>query len=181
MLRAARAGDRQALDDVFARVYAEVREIAQRQLRRVGSPDALHTTSIVHEAYLKLFEGPAINWEDRAHFYSVAAMAMRQILLNRARRQLAKKRGGGARVFALDQLDGPVDPRNVELLELDSALHRLSSLDERLAQVVDLRYFAGLSIEETAQVLGVTDRTVKRDWQTARAFLFREIYGTTSG
>lgn len=180
MLRAGRAGDQQALDDVFARVYSQIRDIAQRQLRRAGSPQAFHTTSIVHEAYLKVFAGPDVDWEDRAHFYSVAALAMRQILLNRARSQMAKKRGGGAKVFALDSLDGPIDPRDVELLELDAALRRLSTLDQRLAQVVDLRYFAGLSIDETAQVLGVNARTVKRDWQTARAFLYREIYGAAS-
>lgn len=173
MLAAARSGDRTALDEVFSRVYGEIRRIAHGQVAR--APDgSLRTTAVVHEAYLKLVRSPAIAWEDRGHFYAVAATAMRQILLNHARDRRAKKRGGGA-VAAWSGADVAVDTRIDTFVELDAALTRLRALDERCARVVDLRFFAGLSVEETAAALGVTDRTVKRDWRTARAFLVREL------
>jgi RNA polymerase sigma factor (TIGR02999 family) len=178
ILSSAREGNRRALDEVFARVYGEVRRIARAQLRRAGAHHTLSTTAVVHEAYLRLVGSPTIAWEDRAHFYAVAATAMRQILLNHARHHLTAKRGGGARTLPLDSVDAPVDARAAELLELDDALTRLAAVDERLARVVDLRFFAGLSVEETARILGVTDRTVKRDWRAARAFLYREIADT---
>ncbi|MEZ5064610.1 MAG: ECF-type sigma factor [bacterium] len=174
ILASARSGDRRALDDVFARVYAEVRRIAHGQLARAGGDRSLSTTAVVHEAYLKLVRSPALSFEDRGHFYAVAATAMRQILLNHARARRAKKRGGGAALFR-DTGDQVVDPRFTDFLELDAALTRLRALDERMAKVVDLRFFAGLTVEETAEMLGVTDRTVKRDWRAARAFLFREL------
>jgi RNA polymerase sigma factor (TIGR02999 family) len=176
LLTAARQGDRTALDEVFSRVYAEIRRIARAQLRRVSSGHTLNTTAVVHEAYLKLVKSPGVAWEDRSHFYAVAARAMRQILLNHARRHMAQKRGG-ARPFPLDSVDSPVDVRAAEIVQLDAALNRLLLLDERMARVVDLRFFAGLSVEETAHALGVTDRTVKRDWRAARAFLHRELHG----
>lgn len=175
-LSAARAGDRAALDEVFARVYREIRNIASAQLRRVGAQPTLGTTAIVHEAYLKLARADDIPWQDRAHFYAVAATAMRQILLNHARHHLAAKRGG-ARPVPLSSVDAPIDAKAEELVGLGAALARLAELDERLARVVDLRFFAGLSVEETANVLGVTDRTIKRDWQAARAFLYHALYG----
>jgi len=176
MLTAARNGDQAALDLVFSRVYSEIRRIAREQLRRVGENQTLSTTAVVHEAYLKLVRSPAIAWADRGHFFAVAAMAMRQILITHARRHLTQKRGG-VRPVPLEDVDAPIDLRAAHLVELGDALQRLSTVDDRLARVVDLRFFAGLSVEETAEVLGVTDRTIKRDWRAARAFLYRELHG----
>jgi RNA polymerase sigma factor (TIGR02999 family) len=176
MLAAARGGDRTALDQVFARVYGEIRRIAHGQIARAGGGVSLDTTAVVHEAYLKLVRSPAISWEDRGHFFAVAAMAMRQILLNHARARRAKKRGGGDVVaWQSGHAEPGVDPHIERFVELDAALTRLKAIDERMAKVVDLRFFAGLSVEETAEALGVTDRTVKRDWRAARAFLHREL------
>ncbi len=175
-LSAARQGDRQALDEVFARVYDEVRRIAGAQLRRAGGENTLSTTAVVHEAYLKLAGGAPVAWEDRAHFFAVAARAMRQVILNHARAHLAQKRGG-ARPLSLDDVTVAIDSRAADLVEMDAALERLGALDERLVRVVELRYYAGLSVEETAGLLGLTDRTIKRDWQAARAFLYRELRG----
>ena len=175
-LSAARQGDRAALDRVFSRVYDEVRRIATAQVRRAGGENTLSTTAVVHEAYLRLAGGAPVAWEDRGHFFAVAARAMRQVLLNHARSHLAQKRGG-VRPLSLDGVTIAIDAKVAELIEMDSALDRLETLDERLGRVVELRYYAGLTVEETAEVLGVTDRTIKRDWQTARAFLYRELLG----
>ncbi len=178
ILAAARRGDRAALDEVFSRVYAQIRRIAHGQVARAGGGATLSTTAVVHEAYLKLVRSPAIAWEDRGHFYAVAATAMRQILLNHARERRAQKRGGG-RVRAWSAADfageAGIDAKIESFVELDAALNRLKALDERMARVVDLRFFAGLSVEETASALGVTDRTIKRDWRAARAYLYREL------
>lgn len=175
-LHAARQGDRAALDEVFARVYDEVRRIAEAQVRRVGGEHTLSTTAVVHEAYLKLAGGAPVDWEDRVHFFAVAARAMRQVLLNHARAHLAQKRGG-ARPLPLDEALVSVESRAEDLIAMDAALDRLARLDERAVRVVELRYYAGLSVEETAQLLGVTDRTIKRDWQAARAYLYKELRG----
>jgi RNA polymerase sigma factor (TIGR02999 family) len=177
ILAQARKGDRSALDEVFNRVHAEIHRIAHDQLARVSVGESLNTTAVVNEAYLKLVRNPQLAWEDRGHFYAVASMAMRQILLNHARARAAQKRGGGgAPVWRTG--DGSIEAKVDEFLRLDGALERLRELDERMAQIVDLRYFSGLSVEETAEVLGVTERTVRRDWRTARAFLFRELGGS---
>ncbi len=175
ILAAARTGERAALDQVFERVYGEIRRIASGQIARAGRGATLSTTAVVHEAYLKLVRSPAIAWEDRSHFYAVAATAMRQILLNHARARRAKKRDGGVAV-TLEGLELGLEDRAEEMIALDAALVRLAGLDERLARVVDLRFFAGLTVEETAELLGVTGRTVKRDWRAARAFLQRELH-----
>lgn len=176
-LSAARQGDPVALDEVFARVFDEIRRIAAAQVRRVGGENTLSTTAVVHEAYLKLAQGAPVAWQDRAHFFAVAARAMRQVLLNHARAHLAQKRGG-QRPLPLDDTEIAIDSRAAELIEMDMALDRLTALDSRLGRVVELRYYAGLSVEETASLLGVTDRTIKRDWQAARAFLYRELHGS---
>ena len=175
LLSAARRGDRGALDRVVSIVYDEIRRIAHRQLRRVGRSDTLNTTAVVHEAYLKLAGASGASWEDRAHFLNVAATAMRQVLVDHARTRARKKRGGGVRPFLLDEADAPVAERAAEIVELDDALSQLAHLNERLGRVVELRFFAALSVEETAKVLGVSERTVKRDWRTARAFLYRAL------
>jgi RNA polymerase sigma factor (TIGR02999 family) len=174
ILAAARGGERAALDEVFRRVYDEMRGIARGQLARAGRA-TLSTTAVVHEAYLKLVRSPAIDYEDRRHFYAVAATAMRHILLNHARARTARKRDGGRRL-SLDRVELVVDDHAEELVALDAALERLAGLDERLARVVELRFFAGLTVEETAELLGVTDRTVKRDWRAARAFLHQQLH-----
>jgi len=178
MLAAARGGERAALDAVFSAIYEEIRRIASGQLARAGR-GTLSTTAVVHEAYLKLVGSPPIAYEDRCHFYAVAARAMRQILLNRARARATAKRDGGRRL-SLDDVDLPVQDRAAELLELDAALERLAEIDERLARTVELRFYAGLTETETAEVLGVTDRTVRRDWRAARAFLHTQLDGRAS-
>jgi RNA polymerase sigma factor (TIGR02999 family) len=174
ILSAARAGERAALDAVFTRVYAEIRDIARGQLARAGRA-TLSTTAVVHEAYLKLVRSPAVAFEDRSHFYAVAATAMRQILLNHARAKATRKRDGG-HPLSLDRVEIAIEEQADELLALDAALDRLAELDPRLARVVEMRFFAGLTVDETALALGVADRTVKRDWRAARAFLQRELH-----
>jgi len=184
MLRAARGGDPAAVGEVFDRVYAELRRIAHHEARRLAPSATMNTTAVVHEAYIKLVQASGIAWDDRAHFFRIAATAMRQILVDYARRSIAQKRGGGARALSLDDSahGGEIgvdprsdDPRSDDILALDAALTRLAALDERLGRVVELRFFAGLSVEETAATVGVAERTVKRDWRRARAFLLREI------
>jgi len=179
ILSSARGGNTEAVAEVFERVYSEIRRIAQGEIRRMGPGMTMNTTAVVHEAYLKLVSARGIAWEDRAHFYAVAATAMRQILIDYARKRSAGKRGGGARILSLDDMESSdgirVNPGHESLLALDSALSRLATLDERLSRVVELRFFAGLSVQETAETLGVTDRTVKRDWRRARAYLHSEI------
>ncbi|TPW02501.1 MAG: ECF subfamily RNA polymerase sigma-24 factor [bacterium] len=175
LLKSARDGDPGALDAVFQRVYAELRDLAGAQLRRTGPAGTLNTTAVVHEAYLKLARSPSLSFEDRTHFYSVAARVMRQILLNHARHHVAAKRGGG-RPLTLSDDDLAVETEAHRVMEIDAALSKLAAVDERLARVVELRYFAGLSVIEVGEILGVTDRTIKRDWQTARAFLYRELH-----
>lgn len=173
ILVAARGGERAALDEVFALIYEQIRGLAHGQLARAGRC-TLSTTAVVHEAYLKLVRSPTIPFEDRRHFYAVAAIAMRQVLLNHARAKAARKRDGGQRL-SLDAVAIAVDDDAADLIALDQALERLTALDERLGRVVELRFYAGLSVEETAALLGVTDRTVKRDWRAARAFLQQQL------
>ncbi|GJM44888.1 MAG: extracytoplasmic sigma factor ECF [Gemmatimonadota bacterium] len=174
LLVALQGGDREAFGLLFPLVYDELRRIAHRQL--LGSrPSTLQTTAVVHEAYLKLAGGQASAPRDRSHFFAVAAQAMRQILVDHARAHLTQKRGSGAQHVLLDERDLPVEERAAELVDLDAALVRLAVLDERAAKVVELRFFGGLPVEETAEVLDISPRTVKRDWREARAFLFREL------
>jgi RNA polymerase sigma factor (TIGR02999 family) len=172
LLAAARQGEAGALDRLFELVYADLKRRAH--LQRAGSTPTLSTTALVHEAYVKLASSSRADWADRAHFMRVAARAMRQILIDRARRQLAAKRGRGARPVTLEEvavaMESP-DSAAETLMALDDALLRLARQSERLAQVVELRFFGGLSVEDTATTLGVSDRTIKRDWRLARAFL----------
>lgn len=169
LLAAARGGDAGALDRVYALAYEELRGLA-RAVRR-GRSNSLTTTAIVHEAYLKLIPSRTLEWKDRRHFFGVAARAMRQVLVDAARRRMAAKRGAGALPITLpeDVHSGPVGP--TELLDLHAALERLEAMDRRLARMVELRFFAGLSVEDTAQTVGVSTATVKRDWRAARAWL----------
>ena len=169
LVRAADGAD-DALDAVFERVYPQLRGLAHR-VRNGRNGETLNTTALANEAYLKLAGGRTVDWNGRAHFFAVAARAMRQILVDRARRSGAAKRGGGLAEVSLAEgmLAAPI--RADELLELDRALDRLASFEPRRAAVVEHRYFAGLTTEETAVVLGVSTATVERDWRAARAWL----------
>jgi RNA polymerase sigma factor (TIGR02999 family) len=171
LLERLRNGDPGALDRVLPLVYDELRAMAHRQLTRGRPGQTLDTTALVHDAYLKLVDAKAAGWNDRRHFLAVAATAMRQIVVDHARRRGAQKRGGGVEPLLLDESRFGVDARATEILALDQALGRLSRLDERLTRLVELRFFAGLTVEETAGVLETSERTVKRDWQKARALL----------
>jgi RNA polymerase sigma factor (TIGR02999 family) len=176
LLIALRNGDQSAMDRLLPLVYDDLRERAHRQLSHRASGDTLSTTALVHEAYLKLAGSAQHSYQDRVHFFAVASRAMRQILVDYARRGTAGKRNGG-RVVTLDPEAVPSGDRGEELLALDEALARLERVDERLARTVELRFFGGLSVEETAELQGVSPRTVKRDWRKARAFLYNEMRG----
>ena len=173
------AGDNDAVDRLFPLVYQQLRSAAESVLRSERPGHTLQPTALVHEAYLKLVGGGAIPAKDRSHFLSIAARAMRQILVDHARRRGARKRGQGETPLPLDF---PIadDGRGLafdELIALDDALDHLSENSPRLRSVVELRFFAGLNEEQIAETLGVTTRTVQRDWVRARAWLYREVYG----
>jgi RNA polymerase sigma factor (TIGR02999 family) len=176
ILERARAGDPGALDRLFPLVYDVLRRMARRELIRRSDCVTLATTDLIHEAYLKLAPGTTVAWVDRAHFVRVAARAMRQVLVDRARRRSAERRRHELLRLTSAGSNGGVDTSWAELLALDRALARLRGLDTRLHSVVELRYFAGLSEAETADVLGVSARTVRRDWTKARLFLHRELH-----
>jgi RNA polymerase sigma factor (TIGR02999 family) len=169
-----REGSPEVRDQLFRVVYGELRRVASRQLRSERSGHSLGTTGLVHEAYLKLADQTRVQWQDRAHFYCVASRAMRRILVDYARRYRAQRRGGELQRVSLEE-DASVSERGETLLALDQALERLATLNQRLSQVVECRYFGGLTEEETAQALGVTSRTVQRDWAKARGWLYLEL------
>jgi RNA polymerase sigma factor (TIGR02999 family) len=169
-----RDGNADAMDRLFHAVYGELRQIASRQLRNERPGHTLGTTGLVHETYLKLADQTRVQWQDRAHFYRVAACAMRRILVDYARRHRALRRGGELHRVTLDE-DATAAERGETLLALDEALERLGGLNGRLSQVVECRYFGGLTEEETAEALGVTARTVQRDWAKARGWLYLEL------
>jgi len=172
------AGNQAAFDEVFPLVYAELRRIAAREMRREKPGRTLQTTALVHEAYLRLLKDASLSFENRAHFLGIAAHAMREILIEHARARSARKRGGGAVRLTLDDLVAPVPALSIDVLALDEALQRLAGLDQRHARVVELRYFGGLSVEETAVALELSPATVKRAWTIARAWLYRELGGS---
>lgn len=177
LLRSAAEGNEEAATSLFALVYDELRKLAASALRHERPDHTLQPTALVHEAYLRLAEEPAGRWKDRGHFFAVAARAMRRILVDHARGRNAQKRGGGAVPSALEGLDPPIveSRTEVDLVLLDDALENLAALDSRQARIVELRFFGGLSVEETADIVGASSRTVKRDWQSARAWLRREM------
>ena len=179
-LAKAGAGGQATCDELFPLVYAELRRIAAREMRREKPGRTLQTTALVHEAYLRLLKDASLSFENRAHFLGIAARAMREILIEHARARSARKRGGGAVRLTVDDLVAPAPSPSIDVLALDEALQRLARLDERHARVVELRYFGGLSVEETASALGVSPATVKRAWTLARAWLFREMTGSGS-
>ena len=180
LLRAAESGDREAVDRLFSVLYGQLRSIAHRQLRGAPAEQTLSTTALVNEAYLKLSRGAPWSARDRSHFFSLAARAMRMILIDHARSRTRGRRGSGLRPLDLDAVDIPVEERAAELVALDEALDRLGAVDEDLAKLVEWRFFAGLSVEEIADLSGRSVRTLKRHWQTARAFLFAELTGQGS-
>ena len=175
MLLAWRAGERQAFDRLFPLVYDELRAIAARQLSREQQGHTLDTTALVHEAYFRLIDQTRVAWSDRSHFYAVAAQAMHRILIDYARQYRAMKRGGDYARVALDDADLAIDARADTLLALDDALGRLAALDDRLSRVVECRFFGGLTEQETAEALGVTARTVRRDWTKAKGWLHQAL------
>jgi RNA polymerase sigma factor (TIGR02999 family) len=174
-LLACRAGEPNALDRLYPLVYDELRRIAHGQLRRERTDHTLGTTALVHEAYLRLVDQTRVEWADRSHFFAVATQAMRRILVDYARRYRAEKRGGALERVSLSDEMLVADDRADTLIALDDALTRLTEIDARLTRVVECRFFAGLTEQETSQVLGVTVRTVKRDWAKAKGWLNRAL------
>jgi RNA polymerase sigma-70 factor, ECF subfamily len=179
LLARMRRGEGAAADELFPLVYSDLRVAAERLLRREHPGHTLQPTDLVHEGYLKLAGDEHVNADNRRHFLAIAARAMRQVLVDHARKLGAAKRGSGAQRVRITNADAGLDVDFAELLALEDALERLGALNARLPRVVELRYFTGLSEQEAAEVLGVTARTVQRDWATARAWLYKELY--TSG
>ena len=181
LLKAWSDGDRTALDRLTPVIYQELRRLARQYMRREAAGQTLQATALANEAYLRLVDVSGIDWKDRVHFLAVAARIMRRILVDAARKRASAKRGGGmARVdhstgIDFDRLPAPESDRAAELGLLDDALNTLSQMDGRRAQVVELRFFGGLTVEETAEVLQVSPQTVMRDWKIARSWLAREI------
>jgi RNA polymerase sigma factor (TIGR02999 family) len=175
LLIAWREGDPAAPGELFSLVYDQLRSLARRQVRRGGAEPSLGATDLVHEVYLKLVDNSRLEVRDRGHFFALAGRAMRQVLVDRARRRSADKRGSGLPSEALVEEGVPIEARTEELLALDEALKHLENLDPRLVRLVEVRFFVGLSVEEAAEALDVSARTVKRDWHKARALLHREL------
>ncbi len=175
LLRNWSGGDTHALDQLTPVVYDELRRLAASYMRRERQDHTLQSTALVNEAYLKLVDQKNVVWQNRAHFFGIAAQMIRRILVDHARAHKAEKRGGGAGVLSLDEAIGVPERRDVEVLALNDALTRLTEMDPQQGRIVELRFFTGLSIEETAEVVGVSPATVKREWAAARAWLFREI------
>src|SRR5499426_1649587 len=170
-----RDGDKAALDELAPLVYSELRRLARYYLRAERSGHTFQPSDLVHEAYLRLVDEKEIDWRNRAHFFGIAAVRMRHILVEHARSRRAAKRGGGERRAPLNEADRLVEENDVNLLSLNDALQRLEALDPQKSRVVELRYFGGLTIEETAEALKISPATVKRDWSMARAWLRSEI------
>ncbi len=169
------SGDPAARDALIPLVYSELRRLARHYLEQEKRAHTLSSTALVHEAYLRLVNQREVTWQNRAHFFGVAAQMMRRILVDHARKRASAKRGGQSLTLALDDAVASAQQNQVDLVALDEALDGLAKLDERQSRLVELRFFGGLSIEETSEVLGVSTPTVKRDWASARAWLFREL------
>ena len=170
-----RQGDAEALDRLVPLVYDELRRVARRHLRREQPGHALQATALVHEVYLRLVDVDRLTLKNRTHFFAVAAKLMRQILVDHARRQHADKRGGGATMLSLADVSPAAQPPGVDVLALDQALDALSAIDARQGGVVELRFFAGLDIDEAAEALGISPATVEREWALAKAWLYRRL------
>ena len=168
-------GNSQAFNELIPLVYDQLRQLAGRQLRRERPNHTLHSTALVHEAYLKLIDQRRVQWKDREHFFAVASQVIRRILVTYARSRQASKRGSGATMLAFDESIALPDRKDVDLVALDDALESLSRLDAQQGRIIELRFFGGLSIDGTARVMGISTSTVTRDWNVARAWLFREL------
>lgn len=173
-------GDSDALDRLVPMVYPELRRIARRYMGRENSQHTLQTSALINEAYMRLVDTQAVEWNDRAHFFAVAAQVMRRILIDHARKYRYDKRGGGATHIALDDAAIIIEERAAEFVALDGALVGLAKVDPRKSRIVELRFFGGLTVEETAEVMKLSPITVKREWRAARAWLFREIRGDST-
>ena len=174
LLLAWSGGDRAAIGPLMSAVYAELKHLARGQLGR-DRGHTLQPTALVHEAYMKLVDQRAVDWQNRAHFFAIAAQLMRRIVLKSARRRRAAKRGGGIADLHLEDASAASGERDLDLIAMDEALTRLTAMDPRQGQVVELRFFGGLSVDETAAVLRVSAGTVKREWRSAKAWLHKEI------
>jgi RNA polymerase sigma factor (TIGR02999 family) len=172
-------GDEKALDELTPLVYGELRRLAQRFLRRERPDHTLQSTALVHEAFLRLIDQRSVHWQNRAHFYGVSAQLIRRILVDYARARRTEKRGADVIKLSLDEALGVSEKRDLDLIALDDALDNLARLDPQQSRIVELRFFTGLSIEETAEVIGVSPATIKREWVTAKALLYRELSGRT--
>lgn len=170
-----REGNADAAERLFPLVYDELKRQARRYLFRERVNHTLQPTALVHEAYIKMIDQSSLSLQNRAHFFGIASRIMRQILVDHARAYNAEKRGGAAERFSIEDLDILPEQSAADLIELDDALKRLEAIDERKAKVVDMRFFGGLKDAEIAEVLGVTEKTVRRDWQFAKLWLFREL------
>jgi RNA polymerase sigma-70 factor, ECF subfamily len=174
-------GNQEAAEKLIPLVYDELKRLARSYMRRERADHTLQTTALVHEAYLKLVRQHAINWQSRSHFFGIAAQLMRRILIDYARGHLREKRGGANVVLPLNEALVFSPEHSEELVRIDEALERLSKLDSRQGQIVELRFFGGLSVDETAQFLGISPRTVKRDWAMAKAWLHGELRPKAGG
>lgn len=176
MLKARSEGDEEALHEVLPLVYAELRRQAARQLRRERPDHTLETTGLIHEAYLKLVDQRSVRWESRTHFFAIASQVMRRVLVDYARARGRAKRGGDEiRLSISAAKEKATEPKPVDLIALDAALTRLAAIDEQQSRVVELRYFCGLSLEETAEILNISRATAAREWSMAKAWLRREL------
>jgi len=175
LLKKAQNGDRESLDLLLPMIYDELRRVAANQLQKERSNHTLQPTALVHEAYLRLLEQHDVDWQNRAHFFSIAAEMMRRILVNYAVGRNAQKRGLGVARLSLEEAISFSDEKDFDLVALDDALKQLAEYDETQARIVELRFFGGLTIEETAEVLGISDSTVKREWRMAKAWLKAQL------
>lgn len=175
LLDAVSEGNRSAVDQLLPVIYHELRALAQRRLAAERADHTLQATALVHEAYMKLIDQREVRWQNRAHFFGVAALAMRRILVNHAKSKGRIKRGGSGRKIELTDAAAVTAEPDLDIIALDEAMKRLALVDERAARVVELRFFGGMNVEETAEALGIAPATVKRDWTIARAWLLREI------
>ena len=174
-----RNGDKAALDALLPVVYEELRKQAARYLRRERVGHTLQTTALIHEAYLKLVDQKNVHWQNRAHFFGIAAELMRRILVDHARTKKRAKRGGSDIRVSFNEANVMGQSKDLDIVALDEALANLATIDEQQSKIVELRFFSGLTVEETAEVLGISPATVKRDWSMAKAWLHRELSGNT--
>ena len=171
-------GSPTAFEDLVTLLYPELRRLARRHMRQENPAHTLQTSALINEAYLRLVNQRAVAWQDRTHFFAVAAQVMRRILIDHARRHQASKRGAGVQPVALNDMEAVSRERAAEFVALDEALVKLAAIDERKSRIVELRFFAGLTVEEVAEVLKLSPITIKREWRSARAWLQRELNGS---